>query len=150
MSEKPPREAEQMDEIMASIRRIVAEQAEAHAHSPLQRAPGAVLELTAEMRVDRPRDAATVVVATSDPAPEPPAASPPPAAPAQAGAAIQAKPPSAPDGSVDLQLNAYEESVVEIVRAVLHDELNGGFGGDFRAKLRDFIRDEIAIARNRG
>lgn len=128
MSDTPPRNDAAMADILASIRRIVADEDRrgvAAAQLGPNRVPpsGAdVLELTREMRIDGP---ATRVSAKVPPAP----------------AAVPVEPDPEP-----VELSVDEAIVVDIVRAVLRDEFEGAFGAELTRKLQKLAREEVARA----
>lgn len=133
MSDTPPRNDAAMAEILASIRRIVADEDRrgvASAKMGQSRLPptGAdVLELTPDMRIDdaKPREtSATPVAPAANKAPE-------------AAAAPDAEP---------IELSVDEAVVVDIVRAVLRDEFEGAFGAELTRKLRKLASDEVSRA----
>ena len=150
-----------MNEVLASIRRIVREE-EARAAEASAAPPGAqgdVLELTEAMRVDRagapppvadPGPAVRTPAAAA-PAPEPPRSPTPPKPAAEAppvlpAADAEAAPMRDADGlehALD-DLGLDEAAVAEIARAVLREELDGALGERISARLRDLVREEIA------
>ncbi len=156
MSEhRPPTGDAAMADILASIRRIVREEEQRVAATAA--APpgpqGDVLELTPAMRVDidapaaeeaaTDAPAAAVVAAAPEPEGETPAATDAEAPAAGAGSAAPAA------GEVDYDVSDLpvdEAQIVEIVRAVLRDELNGPLGAQISRLIRDIAREEIARA----
>lgn len=155
----PPRNDAAMADILASIRRIVAEEdARVAATAPAPPGPqGDILELTPEMRADRaqPEPAAEpepAAAAPSDPARPSGSATPFGAAsPAATAAASEtaglAPPPRDDDLALDLSdLPVDEAQVAEIVRAVLRDELRGDFGARLSERIRAVVREELARA----
>ena len=156
---RPVNDPAAMADILASIRRIVAEEDRKFERSPL-RPPesGEVLVLTPAMRIDTRPDRAAAAPETAVPRPAPaeagaPAAvpaSPPPfapkvAAPAASAVAEDARPsPAGSPGAV--QLSADEAAMVEIARAVFHEEVER-IGAEALAPLiRDMVREEIENA----
>jgi cell pole-organizing protein PopZ len=113
-----------MADILASIRRIVAEEDRRFADTA---ALGEPLLLTPAMRVDQ--------AAAGEPAPEAPA--------------DEAPPPAADASLVDAargELSIDESHIVEIARAVVREELAGAFGQTLTRNVKALVRDEVARA----
>lgn len=133
MTDKPPRNDAAMAEILASIRRIVADEDRRGAQAAAFDVEGDVLILTQEMRIED--DAAAeddVASPTGD------------AAPAAAALAPRAKPVSV--ASPEAALSADEAAVVDIARIVLRDEFDGEFGRNLTAQITQLVRAEVARA----
>lgn len=161
MSETPRSDAAIAD-ILASIRRIVAD--EERRGPDTTGGDDGVLVLTADMRVDVAPGGAHGATAMADrPADatraEPDAAvpvEPAHAAPARAAEAARADPASAraephtvdarallsgePDPTPD------EAAVAEIVRSVLRQEFSGAFGRNLTAQIRQLVQAEVTRA----
>lgn len=150
----PPRNDAAMADILASIRRIVAEEdARVAATAPAPPGPqGDILELTPEMRADRAKPEPDAEPAPAAASPSDSAAPFGSAAPAAAAATASATPDVAPpsrDDEVSLDLSNLpvdEAQVAEIVRAVLRDELRGDFGARLSERIRAVVREELARA----
>jgi len=118
MTDERPRNDAAMAEILASIRRIVADE-DARA-TPLSHVDveGDVLILTREMRI-LDEDAAAETKS--------------------AAASRDGEPPEA-------ALSVDEAAVVEIARIVLRDEFDGAFGQNLTAQITQLVRAEVARA----
>ena len=165
-ADRPLRNDPAMEEVLASIRRIVREEeARVAAGAAPPGAQGDILELTEAMRIDRPGGARPDAGADGEthragaaPSAPPPyaeprhAPAPAPAAAAPAAPMRDAEPVAAPrperreegfQHSLD-DLGLDEAAVAEIARAVLREELDGALGERISARLRDLVREEIA------
>ncbi len=116
MTDERPRNDAAMAEILASIRRIVADE-DARA-APVPHVEGDVLILTREMRILDEDAAAETKSAAASPDGEPPEAA----------------------------LSVDEAAVVEIARIVLRDEFDGAFGQNLTAQITQLVRAEVARA----
>jgi len=116
MTDERPRNDAAMAEILASIRRIVADE-DARA-APVPHVEGDVLILTREMRI-LDEDAAAETKS--------------------AAASRDGEPPEA-------ALSVDEAAVVEIARIVLRDEFDGAFGQNLTAQITQLVRAEVARA----
>jgi hypothetical protein len=151
MSETPRNDAA-MAEILASMRRIVAENDQRSRRFVEGPDDPEILVLTPEMRLDAPAEAPSAGARPSPVVPPPAAPDPltPPAAQredADGRAAPKAAAPSddaaamlagAPDAALD------EAAVADIVRAVLRDEFNGAFGRGLTQQIRTLVQTEVA------
>jgi cell pole-organizing protein PopZ len=133
MTDQRPNDAAMAD-ILASIKRIVAEEDKRFATSPLATI-GDVLELTPEMRVGQGDPAEGrragapspgVAPATGAPTPRLAGGAPPPAAPAPA--------------------DVSDERIAELARTVVRQELAGAFGQTLTRNVKALIKDEVARA----
>ncbi|MGF1658782.1 MAG: hypothetical protein ACFCUS_05090 [Rubrimonas sp.] len=138
---RPVSDPAAMADILASIRRIVAEEDRKFEHAPLRGgAPDGVLVLTQEMRIDAPAvatpQAASVSAATVVAPPAPAAAQP---------EALDASPGLSP-GLDDVELSADEAVMVDIARAVFAEEVERLGAEALAPGLREIVREEVARA----
>lgn len=116
MTDNRPSNDAAMAEILASIRRIVADENRVGAAFD---AEGDVLILTREMRIDDDDEAD--------------------AAPPAFGL-------STASGLPEAALSVDEAAVVEIARIVLRDEFDGEFGRNLTTQITQLVREEVARA----
>ncbi|PKP67079.1 MAG: hypothetical protein CVT86_02405 [Alphaproteobacteria bacterium HGW-Alphaproteobacteria-8] len=144
MTDQRPRNDAAMAEILASIRRIVADEDRRGAQQTPFLAQGDVLVLTQEMRIsnddgDCDDDEATAVSNV---------------APQRLGAAVmKPNPTPAYDQSTEetgsapeAALSVDEAAVVDIARIVLRDEFEGEFGRNLTEQITQLVRVEVARA----
>lgn len=127
MTDSRPRNDAAMAEILASIRRIVADEDRRGAHAAPFDVQGDVLILTREMRIDD--------TAEDDGAKSPPVMGDTPSNELAPSAA-------APEA----ELSVDEAAVVDIARIVLRDEFDGEFGRNLTAQITHLVREEVARA----
>jgi cell pole-organizing protein PopZ len=160
MTEAPRNDAA-MAEILASMRRIVAESDQRSRRFVEGPDDPELLVLTPEMRLDAPAQAPSRPAEPARPSPAvPPQAAAGPSGLSQApqrGQADAVVPPQvvppqiaaplddaaamlagAPDATLD------EAAVADIVRAVLRDEFNGAFGRSLTQQIRSLVQSEVA------
>lgn len=132
MTDGRPRNDAAMAEILASIRRIVADEDRAGVSKGPHAIHGDVLILTQAMRIaDDDFEASPSVLTPAAPQPEPASAQ-----------QVAAHSVSAPEGALSVD----EAAVVDIARIVLRDEFEGEFGRNLTEQITRLVRAEVARA----
>jgi len=143
MTDSRPRNDAAMAEILASIRRIVADEDRLGAQASPVEAEGDVLILTREMRIDADEEGAD----WSPEAPPQPSYAVKPSARGHALFAIGAASVPAPSAEgPEAELSVDEAAVVDIARIVLRDEFEGAFGRNLTEQITQLVRAEVARA----
>lgn len=142
MTDSRPRNDAAMAEILASIRRIVADEDRCGVQGELSESGGDVLVLTSEMRVvdDEGGDFVQTAVAHHR-VPEDESAERRVPALYEASRSAAARVPSP-----EAELSVDEAAVVDIARVVLRDEFEGEFGRNLTEQITQLVRAEVARA----
>lgn len=140
MSDERPRNEAAMADILASIRKIVADEDRRGAETTAPMVMGDVLLLTPAMRLppDAEEGAAQGPAAGRRSAPASP--EPAPLLPLSGPASSHTVP--APEGALTLD----EAVVADIARAVLREEFDGSFGRALTTRINEMIKAEVARA----